>query len=362
MEDSQMSKKLNVKSVFREYQVHFIESILDTLNGFIKEGDILVFDAKIAELYPQLTSVVPKESLWLVKPEEPSKSYEGVIPLIERLIEGGFRKNHRLIAIGGGITQDVTAFVASMLYRGVEWVFMPTNVLSQCDSCIGSKTSINFRQYKNQLGGFYPPSQIFIDTSFAETLGEREIRSGLGEMLHYFAVTSEEDVKRFKEQAPQLLARDIPLEDMMFRSLEIKRDMIEKDEFDQGPRNIFNYGHSFAHALESAIQYQIPHGICVAFGIDLANLVSEHLGLIDRETRNRIREACAIVFEGIEIPGFSLDDYFEALKRDKKNEGDKLGLIVTEGEGQMYKKFCEFTPELKSLIQSFFEEKLYLRD
>jgi 3-dehydroquinate synthase len=234
--------------------------------------------------------------------------------------------------------------------------------LSQCDSCIGSKTSINFRQYKNQLGGFYPPSQIFIDTAFAETLGDWEIRSGLGEMLHYFAVTSPEDVAKFKKQAPKLLAKKLELENMMLRSLEIKRNMIQIDEFDKGPRNIFNYGHSFGHALESAIKYQLPHGICVAFGIDLANLVSEHLGLIGRSTRNRIREACAIVYNGIEIPKFEIDDYYEALSRDKKNEGTMLGLIVTEGEGVMYKKFCEFSPEIKRIISEFFDQQLYLKE
>lgn len=357
-----MSNTLKIQSVFREYQVDFTSDIENTLKEFTQAGDVFIFDAKLATIYPQLTKLVPKENLWLVEPEEPSKSYEGVIDLIDRLISKGFRRNHRLFAIGGGITQDVTAFVASMLYRGVEWVFIPTNVLSQCDSCIGSKTSINFRQYKNQLGGFYPPSQIFIDTTFAETLGDWEIRSGLGEMLHYFAVTSPEDVAKFKKQAPKLLSREIKLEEMMFRSLEIKRNMIQIDEFDKGPRNIFNYGHSFGHALESAIKYQLPHGICVAFGIDLANLVSEHLGLIDRCTRNRIREACAIVYQGIEIPKFEIDDYYEALARDKKNEGTMLGLIVTEGEGVMYKKFCEFSPEIKGIISEFFDQQLYLKE
>ena len=357
-----MSKAIKIQSVFREYQVDFTSDIKKTLKDFIELGDVFILDAKLASIYPHLTTVVPKENLWLVEPEEASKSYEGVIGLIDSLISKGFRRNHRLFAIGGGITQDVTAFVASMLYRGVEWVFIPTNILSQCDSCIGSKTSINFRQYKNQLGGFFPPSQIFIDTTFVKTLGDWEIRSGLGEMLHYFAVTSSEDVTKFKEQAPRLLSREINLEEMMFRSLEIKRNMIQADEFDKGPRNIFNYGHSFGHALESAIRYQLPHGICVAFGIDLANLVSEHLGLIDRSTRNRIREACAIVYKGIEIPKFEIGDYYEALSRDKKNKGAMLGLIVTEGEGVMYKKFCEFSPEIKRIIFDFFDQKLYLKE
>ena len=172
----------------------------------------------------------------------------------------------------------------------MEWIFFPTNVLTQCDSCIGSKTSINFKHFKNQLGGFYPPSAIYIDTQFTTTLGEREIASGLGEMLHYFLVNSTADFNLFLEHAPSVRKGGAGLEVLMHRSLEIKKAMIEIDEFDQGPRNVFNYGHTFGHALESATNYLIPHGAAVSYGIDLANLVSVHFGLLTIEKRNRIRQ------------------------------------------------------------------------
>src|SRR5207244_7259170 len=116
-------------------------------------------------------------------------------PVIEDLIGRRFTKKGRLVAIGGGIVQDVTAFTASILFRGVGWVFFPTSLLAQCDSCIGSKTSINVGAYKNQLGNFWPPRSVLIDLAFLDTLGEREIRSGIGEMLHYFFVTGEDDVR-----------------------------------------------------------------------------------------------------------------------------------------------------------------------
>ena len=172
MADSQLSNELTIKSVFREYKVHFVDEICKVYSEERNEGDVLVIDKKVAELFPQFLEITPADNVWVVESSENEKSYEGVLPLLERLIEGGFRKNHRLFAVGGGIIQDVTAFVASILYRGVDWIFIPTNVLSQCDSCIGSKTSINFRRYKNQLGGFYPPARIFIDTSFLSSRGE----------------------------------------------------------------------------------------------------------------------------------------------------------------------------------------------
>ena len=302
------------------------------------------------------------ENLWIVEGGEESKSYHGLIPLFECLVGCGFRKNHRLIAIGGGITQDVAAFVASILYRGVEWLFFPTNVLTQCDYCIGSKTSINFKNFKNQLGGFYPPSAIYIDTQFTTTLGEREIASGLGEMLHYFLVNSSADFNLFLEHAPSVRKGGAGLEVLMHRSLEIKKAMIEIDEFDQGPRNVFNYGHTFGHALESATNYLIPHGTAVSYGIDLANLVSVHFGFLTIEERNRIRPACELVFNGAPLPEIDMDRYFIALQKDKKNVGSQLGLILTSGIGNMFKQLCDFDERLKELITSFFVNKLYLSD
>ena len=354
---------VEVQSRLRDepYTVTFTADIRATLKGVVRDGDVFILDRKIGALRPDLLALAG-DGAWIVDAEEAAKSYEGVIPLFNRLIEGGFRKNHRLIAIGGGITQDVAGFVASLLYRGVDWIFVPTNMLTQCDSCIGSKTSINFRQYKNQLGGFYPPAAIYIDTGFVSTLGEREIASGLGEMLHYMLVTSEQDLALFREHAPALRKGQGCLEPLMRRSLEIKKAMIERDEFDRGPRNVFNYGHSFGHALESATDYAIPHGIAVAYGIDLANLVSVHLELLPMAERNRLRGDCALVFDGTPFPVVDLERYFSALSKDKKNVGTQLGLILTQGVGDMFKHLCDFDDGIKGVIGTFFEERLYERE
>lgn len=355
-----MFEKLTIKSVFRDYHVDFITDFAGCLKYLRREGDYFFTDAKILELYPVIRQVAG-DNLWEVNASEEAKSYEGVIPLIQRLVMGGFRKNHRVIAIGGGITQDIAAFVASMLYRGVDWYFFPTNVLTQCDSCIGSKTSINFRNYKNQLGGFYPPTGIFIDTNFIKSLGEREIASGLGEMLHYFLLTSEDDLRLFMHYAPQLRNGGQGLDVLMHRSLAIKKAMIEIDEFDKGPRNIFNYGHSFGHALESALRYIVPHGIAVSYGIDLANFVSANLGLLPMGERNRFRNACEVVFKGCNLPDVDMECYFSALQKDKKNVDNKLGLILTRGIGDMFKEVINID-DIKEIIVKFYDDKIYLYD
>jgi 3-dehydroquinate synthase len=149
---------------------------------------------------------------------------------------------------------------------------------------------------------------------------------------------------------------------MVFRSLSIKKKMVELDEFDEGPRNVFNYGHSFGHALESSCNYSLPHGIAVSFGIDLANLVAVHLGLIDMSTRNYIRKGTQLVFDGFDCPNINIDYYFEALKRDKKNSGNQLGLILLSGFGSASKVMVNFNSKIKNIIESFFKNKDYLHD
>ena len=198
MEDIQQYNFI-VKSNIHDYEVNFIDNVKKTLETELKEGDFIIIDNKVKSLYPDwFKDVLVNYNYIGIDAAESQKSYQEVEPVINSLIERGFRKNHRLIAIGGGITQDVTAFIASILYRGVQWYFFPTTLLAQGDSCIGSKTSINFGKFKNQVGGFYPPNKIYVEPKFLNTLPFKELQSGLGEMAHYFVVAGEEDFDRYK--------------------------------------------------------------------------------------------------------------------------------------------------------------------
>jgi len=189
-----------VKSIVHDYGVKFIEDAINALRKEIRAGDVVIVDNWIRHHYPQIAECIQENNLHIgIDAHEKQKSYEGLIPIINTLIKSGFRKNHRLIGIGGGITQDITAFTASIMYRGVEWLFFPTTLLAQGDSCIGSKTSINFGEYKNQVGGFYPPNKIFIDLNFLDTLSHADLQSGFGEMSHYFVIAGEEDFNKYKQ-------------------------------------------------------------------------------------------------------------------------------------------------------------------
>jgi len=358
MEDLPMYN-FNVKSVVHDYKVEFIEDTKACLLNELKEGDFIIIDNNIVRLYKEsLGEILNKNKFIGIDATEPQKSYHGLIPIIQHLIENGFRKNHRLIAIGGGITQDVTAFISSIMYRGVDWIFFPTTLLAQGDSCIGSKTSINFENYKNQIGGFYPPNKIFIDLNFLNTLEKDHLQSGLGEMCHYYIVASEADFFRYKRDYPQALINKDVLAGLIARSLEIKKSYIEIDEFDQKERQVFNYGHSFGHAIESLTHYRVPHGIAVSYGMDMANFISVKLGYIPEKTRMEIRELLIQIWHDFPINDISIENFKTALSKDKKNIGAELRLILNKGYGKIFKDAMKMDDRFTEWLKEYFTNEL----
>ena len=352
-----------IKSIVHDYEVHFTDDFAQSLEVELCEGDFLIIDNNIKKNYSkELAPFLDMYKTIGIDANERQKSYEGIIPLIQTLIDEGFRKNHRLIAIGGGITQDITAFIASIMYRGVNWLFFPTTLLAQGDSCIGSKTSINFGEYKNQVGGFYPPSRIFIYPDFLDTLSKHEVNSGMGEMLHYFIVSGEEDFRMYEATFKKAFNDKSLLSQIIAKSLSIKKNYIEKDEFDQNIRQVFNYGHSFGHAIESLTQYKIPHGIAVSFGMDMANFISVKMGLLDVSVRNEIRQITKYVWEGHSLHGIDTQLFIKALSKDKKNVGKQLGLILNKGYGKIFKHMMDSDQQFKIWIDEYFSNELNTTD
>lgn len=348
-------KCLTVQSYKHPYEVRFEEDFAATLNEHLMPGDVITVDATVLKLYQeQLAPLLRKTSHFIIEPSEEQKSYLGIEPFINHLIETGFRKNNRLIAIGGGITQDITAFTASIIFRGVDWFFYPTTLLAQCDSCIGSKTSINFGKSKNQLGNFYPPKEIVIDHRFLDTLSPLDFRSGMGEMLHYYLVSGEEDFQRMLREYDSAFEDKAVLHELIYHSLDFKRSYVERDEFDQGPRNVFNYGHSFGHAIETLTNYTVPHGIAVSIGMDIANYLSVQLGYISRELYERMRGLLKKNWGDIRLTSISVNDFIHALAKDKKAVGSELRVILTKGPGQMFKTPLPMTSAVTDWLVEYF--------
>jgi 3-dehydroquinate synthase len=352
-----MSKQFQIKSSIQDYEVNFIDSVEEELSNTFQDGDYIIVDQKLPELYPGLDKLLSKYSRVIrILAEEKTKSYEGVIPFFHELISNGFKRNNRIIAIGGGITQDVSAFIASILYRGVKWIFFPTTLLAQGDSCIGSKTSINFKEFKNQVGNFYPPLKIYIDANYLGTLEERDIRSGVGEMAHYFFVAGESEVNFFENEYETALNDQSNLDDVIAKSLLIKKSYIEIDEFDKKERIVFNYGHTFGHAIESITNYGVPHGVAVSFGMDMANYISYKKGYISLEMVERGHNIFSKIWEGYTILDISLENLYKAMEKDKKNENGKFGLILTKGWGQMFKDLTEPNQTFKEWMDEYMQK------
>jgi 3-dehydroquinate synthase len=185
-----------------------------------------------------------------------------------------------------------------------------------------------------------------------------ELKSGLGEMCHYFIVSSEDDFKRFKAEYPLALTDKSVLSGLIARSLEIKKKYIEVDEFDRKERVVFNYGHTFGHAIESLTNYSVPNGIAVSYGMDMANFISVKLGYISENIRNEIKDLLQQIWFGTDISQIPIEKYKIALGKDKKNVGQQLGLILNKGYGNIVKELRPMDDEFTQWMNEYFKNEL----
>lgn len=293
---------------------------------------VFVIDENVWALHKN-TTLKPLQSVHpIILPiSEEVKTLESVQMLYDRIVEFAPKKNMRLVSLGGGITQDITGFVASTLYRGVKWTFVPTTLLAQADSCIGGKTSLNYKSYKNLIGTFYPPAEVFISPGFISTLKDNDYLSGLGEIAKLCVIGGEAAAKDYAAASPELLARNpVALMRFLKLALEIKKGYIEEDEFDSGRRNILNFGHCFGHAIESSTDFAVPHGLAVVYGILLANTAARQRGLLSKDAEQFMRDRMLMPIiakagAGVKFDGEAI---IQGMKKDKKRTGAKLALVM----------------------------------
>lgn len=330
---------LTISAKSHPYQVHEVAGVAAALAA-VEDPTKAFFlvDERVASLFHvAINATVPAGCILRVKASEKTKSLDSLCPIFEWLLKSGCRRSSRLIVIGGGILQDIGCFVASVLMRGIRWTLLPTTLLAQCDSCIGSKSSINIGCYKNQLGTFYPPHQVLLAFEFLSTLTEDELHSGLGEAIKLHMIAGPAEVARLRAR----LAADASLPEILpgivWDSLAIKKRFIEEDEHDLGVRNILNYGHTFAHAFESATDYAIPHGVAVTMGVVCATSFAEQLGLAQVGSCSEIQEWLRPYYKKF-LPRLiqaSPAKILAAFQQDKKNFGGKLIFILGEGPGNL---------------------------
>ncbi len=348
--------KMRIRSGFREYEVRIVDDFTTRLKEHMREDVFLVIDKKVAQMYMnRLQPIDNTDRIVEIEAIEQNKTVTYCEQVIESLVKVGVRRTSTLVVLGGGITQDIGGFLSSILFRGINWVFYPTTLLAQADSCIGSKTSINLGRYKNLLGSFYPPSEIIIDMSVLNTLSAGDVRSGIGEMLHYFLVAGDSLAGDISQQINEVMINRSLLQKYIMRSLGIKKEVIEIDEYDTGRRNLFNYGHTFGHAIETLSEYRVNHGQAVTMGMDIANYISQDLGMLDGETFTWMHGILQLNMPDFRLQHGKIDAYFDALGKDKKNRDGNLGCILTSGPGHMKKVEIPLDGKFRGLVLSYFE-------
>lgn len=355
-----MANCLEIQSHKGVYTVSFISDIWGCLSSEEKDRAIFVLDDRLAQLYDdQLRSLLSSARVLLINASESNKSLECFPDYVNHLMNQKLRRDHCLVAIGGGIIQDITCFLAATMFRGLNWHFYPSTLLAQADSCIGSKSSMNCAGTKNILGTFTPPKKIIIGLGFLDTLEKKDVCSGVGEMLKVHALAGVNEFSKIAEDYEQLFVNKVLMQHYILRSLEIKKKFIEEDEFDRGVRNVMNYGHSFGHAIEAATQFSVPHGIAVTMGMDMANYVAMRLKLTSENYYRTCHETLLKNYQSFESVDIPENVFFQAISKDKKNIGkNNLSLILPDSKGRISKYQYANDECFRTICRDYFQESM----
>lgn len=290
-----------------------------------------------------------------IEASEEVKTLPSCESVILRLNDLGLKRSDSISAVGGGTTQDLATLTASLYMRGVPWVYYPTTLMAMTDSCIGGKSAINAGDRKNLIGNFYPPSQIHINTRFLETNTDIDIVNGLSEAVKICFAKGPSVFEQYLSMPSSLMpSNDEGTAHLINHTLTTKKWFVEVDEFDVRERQLLNFGHSFAHALESATSYSIPHGTAVGIGMIAALRHPESSSsdsstmLIDYSLKMLTRTKSSII-DGMKQ--FDETKFLAALDRDKKNSNEFLRLVLLSANDEL---------ELKSLERNEYQLQVAL--
>jgi 3-dehydroquinate synthase len=283
--------------------------------------------------------VIPRDApqdVHLFDDAETKKNMRTVELLCRKLTRSGADRKSLIVAVGGGVAGDVAGFVAASYLRGVALVHVPTTLVAQVDSSIGGKTGVNLPEGKNLVGAFYAPRLVLIDTDLLRTLPERQFRSGVAEVIKYGVIADAELFAYLEQNMEKLLRQDRDALDYLIpRCVEIKADVVSRDERESGLREILNFGHTFGHALESVTKYRrYLHGEAVAWGMFAATMLGIHIGVTDKDEAPRLFK---LIHRATELPWWprvSSEAMIEAMQADKKRKAGKLRFVLSRRIGE----------------------------
>lgn len=300
----------------------------------------IVTDSTVAGLYLEevkslAEKVCSQTEAYVFAAGEQNKTLDTVQALYEKLILAGFDRKDYLLALGGGVTGDMTGYAAATFLRGIRFIQVPTTLLAQVDSSIGGKTGVDFNQYKNMVGAFHQPSLVYMNIGVLKSLPEEQFSNGMAELLKHGIILDADFYEWTIEHMSEIEERDMDtLTEMVARSCQLKQYVVEKDPEEKGDRALLNFGHTIGHAIEKLEDFQMLHGECVSLGMVAAAYISWKRGLIDENEFYEIRDMNVAFGLPISFDGLSSQAVVDATKKDKKMDAGKIRFILLKKLGR----------------------------
>ncbi len=337
-------EKVRVELGKKSYDIIIGYDIISSINEYIKNYDkIIVFsNEKIGKIYSERLINILKEKnknvfYYEIPDGEEYKTIETILPVYDFMVENNFDRSSLLISLGGGVVCDMGGYIASTFMRGIDFIQIPTSLLAQVDASIGGKVAVNHKKGKNMIGSFYQPKLVYIDTSVLSTLDEREIKTGIAEIIKHAVIYDENYFDYLLQNSDKLLGLDkeVAIKSIK-RSCEIKAEIVSQDETEKGVRAYLNYGHTYGHVIENLTKYKIyRHGEAVVYGMMFAAYLAEYLNITDRKFINRQIEIFEKYGLSYTMPLYYYPKVLEILKHDKKVKAGKLIFVLPERIGKV---------------------------
>ena len=289
----------------------------------VKGKALVVTDSGVPKQYAETLLAQLENAVLFTFPQgEENKNMNTLLSICEKLLSENFTRSDCVIALGGGVTGDMAGFASAIYMRGIDFYNIPTTLLSQVDSSVGGKTAVDFEKAKNLLGAFHQPKKVIIDPELLSTLSERQISNGFAEAVK-IAVTSDKELFEIFESGR---AKE-KIEEVIFRAVKAKRDVVEQDEKETSLRRVLNFGHTLGHAIESSAGLDaLLHGECVALGM---------IPMCGEKIRERVKKALHSVGLKTEY-NYDKEKVCAFLKHDKKASGNSVCIVRSDEIGSFY--------------------------
>ncbi len=342
-----MMNNLMINTASKSYPIYFtqdISGLSKAIKGINKDYSsfIVITDSNVGTIYSKQIikelQVFEKNVLITVfDAGEENKILETISGFYQDMIEFGADRKSLVIALGGGVTGDMAGFTAATFMRGIDFIQIPTSLLSQVDSSVGGKTGIDFNGYKNIIGAFYQPELVYINVFTLSTLPNRELYAGMSEVLKHGFIRDISYYNFLKNSVDKVLNLDFKtLITMIKWSCQIKKDVVDQDEKEQGLRGILNFGHTFGHSIERLKNFELIHGECVSIGMHGAFLLANKLKLITDTTLNDGLDMLRAYHLPLQVRGLNRDDIYNDMFHDKKTIHKRLVFALLDDIGKSH--------------------------